>query len=209
MSLKSMLTVGSSAKTMPLTTAGFLIEDGKWWNFLRIIHVDPEVSESIGATYQKHIIPGRNLPVFAFSGMEGRSISITLHFIATYSPVIEVQRKIDWLKTLYYPRDLADRTVPPSKVLLSIGAHILVKGVMTKFNATHKPPFGGLNTEGGMILMLPHYATVDITVEETENFFTGKLPDRDTAETQAALGMDLLGAPSWMISLVRSPLNFL
>lgn len=188
----------------PLTTAGFLFESERpYLNFLRLIHVDPETTESISATYQKHQIPGRNLPVFAFSGMEGRSISVTLHFFAQWCPLLEVQRKVSWLKTLYYPRDQANTTVPPPKVILALGAYILVKGVMTSFSATHKPPFGGLNTVAGMVSMLPHYATVDFTIDETENFFTGNLPDYETAEAEASLGLSALGVPSYVLA----PLN--
>lgn len=206
-SLKSLFEPALPFLDQPLNTAGLMYESGNPFNFLRIIHVDQEQSESLTAEYANVNIPGRNIPVIAFSGIQNRSISLTLHFMATCFPLLQVQRRIAWLKSLEYPRDLVDRTIPPPKLVLALGAYLLVKGVLREVSATHKPPYGGINTPAGMLAMLPHYAVVDIRIDETENFFTGGLPDYESAKTEADLGVNLLGLPSFLTAAMSLTMN--
>ena len=194
--LSSMFQLKLPFLDMPLTTAGLLYEKDRPWQFMRIIHIDHDQTETLNAEYTKTSIPGRNIPVVAFAGLSNRSISLTLHFHATVFPLLEVQRKISWLKSMEYPRDQVDRTIPPAKMVLALGAYLMIRGVITSVSATHKPPYSGLNIkDAGMIAMLPQYAVVDVTMEETENFFTGDLPDHQTAETERDFGANLLGLP--------------
>lgn len=156
-----------------LTTAGMLFDYEDVTNFMRLTFVNPEVTETVTASYEEIKTLGRTIPQFGYVNTSGRKLELEIHFVAENAPALQVHRKVQWLKTFLYPQDTAAAARPPKKIVACLGMYMWVKGVVTQVTVDHKAPFGGFATEAGFLSMLPLYATARVSISETENFWTG------------------------------------
>ena len=202
LSLGSMLAMKVPSGWTDLSTAGVLFEQGNPIQLLRLYFMDTEITESMTANYEQNTMVGRTSPLYAFQNVSGKTVSLNLHFVADVCPALQVHQKIKWLQTFLYPQDNGVHTIPPKKVILSLGFYLGMRGVITEVTAVHKPPFAGLgfgsenSTFNGFFTMFPVYATVAITIAETEAFWTGGQPDYEQARRDANLrfqGIPIIG----------------
>jgi hypothetical protein len=137
----------------------------------------------------------------------GRKIVLDMTLVADVSPLLQVDRKIKWLHTFQYARDDTQATRPAKKIIVCMGMYMWLKGVITDVSETPRRPFGGLMTEVASLSMLPQIADVSVTIEETENFWTGGQMTYEQAmkEFEYGLGSGVLGQSS----IAGKVLNFL
>lgn len=182
-----------SGWSIDISTSGVLFEQGKAWQLLRLYYMDTSVTETLTANYETNTMVGRTSPLYAFSHLNGKTVTLNLHFVADICPPLQVYQKIKWLQTFLYPRDNGLVTIPPKKVILSLGFYLGMRGVITEVSATHQAPFAGLGIGDesqifhGFLTMFPIYATVSLTIAETEAFWTGGQPDYNQARLDANL----------------------
>lgn len=193
LSLGSMFALSPPSGWTDLSTAGVIFEQGKAWQLMRLYYMDTDVTEQMSANYESNTMVGRTSPLLAFGNLNGKTVTLNLHFIADMCPPLQVHQKIKWLQTFLYPRDNGLVTIPPKKVILSLGFYLGMRGVITDVTATHKAPFAGIGFGGeetlfhGFMTMFPIYATVSLTIAETEAFWTGGQPDYNQARLDANL----------------------
>lgn len=172
--LSSMLSLNGIPQSLQsLTTAGMLFNYDNILDFMRLIFVKPDISESITASYEEIKTLGRTIPQFGYVNTSGRKIDLEIHFIADVMPVVQVQRKINWLKTFLYPRDVGGVAKPPNKIIMCMGMYVMVKGVVTKVSVEHRGPFAGLTTAVGFLPIVSQYAVAKVSISETEHFWSG------------------------------------
>lgn len=204
--LASLVSAGNISQSLrEFTTAGMLFDYDDVLNFMRLVFVKPDVSETIQVNYEEIKTLGRTIPQFGYINTSGRTIDLEIHFVADVLPALQVHRKINWLKTFAYPRDTAQAIKPPKKMVVCMGMYLMIKGVVKRITIDHKGPFGGLATEAGFLSVLPQYAVAKVQISETENFWTG---GQQTYE-QAVLEMNYGLAGSGLPSYVGSALNLL
>lgn len=208
--LASMQSVGQIPHSLkpPIILPGVLIDAEDTTNIFRLQFVDPEVKTSITSSYEEIQTLGRNIPVFGYMSTSGRKITLNMTLVASVSPVLEVDRKIKWLKTFSYQRDEKALIRPPKKIIVCMGMYLWLKGVVTDVSDTPLRPFGGLMTEVGGISMLPQLADVSVSISETECFWTGGQMTYEQAVKDYEYGTGATGALG-QSSLLGKALNFL
>jgi hypothetical protein len=180
------------------TTAGVLFNAENLLDFMRLIYVEPEMEENIQANYEQLQTLGRNIPLFGYRNTSGRTIRLTLYFMADTIPMLQVHRKVKWLQTFLYSRDSAKEIRAPKKVILCMGLYLWIKGVITEVNTQHKLPMSGLSTSAGFLAMFPMHAVVNLTIAETEAFWTGGQMTYEEAENETNLfGRWGIPVPAW------------
>jgi hypothetical protein len=175
-------------------------------NFQRLMFVDMPVNESYTPNYEPVETVGRVVPLRGYKSTDISPYTISVHFFADVSPMLQVDRKVKWFKTFCLSRDTDVATVAPKKVILAIGAFVLVKGVITSLNVSYREPIGGITTKVGALAMFPHYATVEFSVTPTENLFTGGQFTYEQAMDEMNYGM---GASNGQPTVLGKALNLL
>jgi hypothetical protein len=155
---------------------GVLFDSENMLNMMKISYKDAEITESLQANYESFTAINRTTPLVGFSHVSNRIISFRTYFIGDIIPMIQVQRKIKWLQSFLYPRDNGLVIKPPKEVILMLGFYIMIRGVIKSINVVHN--YGGAAPNGigtalGFISTYPVIAAVDITIEETRQFWTG------------------------------------
>jgi hypothetical protein len=172
--ISSMLSLGNIPQSLQsFTTAGMLFNYDNILDFMRLIFVKPDISETITASYEEIKTLGRTIPQFGYVNTSGRKIDLEIHFMADVMPVVQVQRKLNWLKTFLYPRDEGGVARPPNKIIMCMGMYVMIKGVVTKVTVEHRGPFAGLTTGIGFLPIVSQYAVAKVSISETEHFWTG------------------------------------
>lgn len=155
---------------------GVLFDAENMLNMMKISYKDTEITERLSANYESFTAINRTTPLVGFSHVSNRVITFRTFFIGDLIPMIQVQRKIKWLQSFLYPRDNGLIIKPPKEVILMIGFYIMIRGVIKDISVTHN--YGGASPNGvgtslGFISTYPVIASVDITIEETRQFWTG------------------------------------
>lgn len=192
--LGSMISVGDLPFVdKSLTTLGVIFDYENMLNFQRLVFVEPNIPETITANYEEVQTMGRTIPLFGYRNTSGREIKLTIHLVADVMPLLQITQKINWYKTFLYPRDTGGNQRPPKKVILAVGVYTLLKGVVKTVSVSYdKAPLAGLNFPGfgnhaNFIPLVPMYAQVELTIAETEAFWTGGQMDYEQAELDAQL----------------------
>lgn len=197
--LGSMVSLGGLPQSLKeFTTAGLIFDYEDILNVMRLTFVNPEITETITASYEEIKTLGRTIPQFGYVNTSGRKLDLEIHFMAENAPALQVHRKVQWLKTFMYPQDSAAGTRPPKKMVVCLGMYMWLKGVVTKVSIDHKAPFGGFATKVGFLSMLPHYAVAKISLSETENFWTGGQMTYDQAMLEHNFMLVGSGLPSYV-----------
>lgn len=177
-----------------LTTMGVIFDYDNMLNFQRLVFLDPDVPETITANYAEQETLDRTIPLLGYRNTTGREIKLSIHLIADVMPLLQITAKLNWYKTFLYPRDTSVNQRPPKKVVVAIGLYTLLKGVVTTVSWSYpKAPLAGLNypaiagNQPNFIPVVPQYAVVDLTIKETEAFWTGGQMDYEQAELDAQL----------------------
>jgi hypothetical protein len=190
------------------------MENGEILNFG---YIPEEISDTKAANYAQIDVPGRSEPIFGYINSGPREFSLHLKFIAgigqtkfaastedetpanvaliTDSPV-SVLVKTRWLQSLMYPDySKADYTLPPHKVLLSVGLLIKSVCIVPSVNVTYKSPYDQN--------LLPFIAEVDISLQEVNTIPFGFSDIRSFNNVnQQPITTPLLAMPGAMITPV-------
>lgn len=143
-------------------------------------YIPEEISDTKAANYAQIDVPGRSEPVFGYINSGPREIGLHLKFIAGIGQTkfaapssegsipdsgflddntLAVIYKTRWLQSLTYPDySSSDYTLPPHKVLLSIGLLIKSECIVNSVNVIYKGPYDGN--------LLPFIAEVDLSLYE-------------------------------------------
>jgi len=159
------------------TISGLLFDAEDMSNFLMIRYRDTEINEAVQATYENEVTMNRATPIYSYSHTAPRVINVSMYFIGDWWPMVQVKRKVDWLKTFMYSRDNGLHIKPPKQVMLMLGMYLMVRGQIVNVSVTHNyggtPPWGISVGTAGTISMYSTIAKVDISIQETAHFWTG------------------------------------
>lgn len=149
-------------------------------------YIPEEISDTKAANYAQIDVPGRSEPVFGYISSGPREFGLHLKFIAgigqtkfaaqNEEPVpnnnplddntLAVIVKTHWLQSLAYPDySSSDYTLPPHKVLLSIGLLIKSECIVNSVNVMYKGPYDSN--------LLPFIAEVDLSLYEVNQIPQG------------------------------------
>lgn len=189
--------------------SGLLFDAENLTNFLIIRYRDTEVSETIQATYENEVTMNRATPIYSYSHTSPRTINVSMYFIGDWWPMVQVKRKVDWLKTFMYARDNGLTIKPPKEVMLMLGMYLTVRGQIVNVSVNHNyggaPPWGIPIGDLGTISMYSTIAKVDVTIQETCHFWTGGQITFDETVKDMNFRMSSTEPPG----LVNSALNLL
>ena len=137
-----------------------------------------DISETTAAMYQPITILGRSEPLRVYGSTGVRTWNLDLMFCAHSSEYNDVVRKINWCRSLCYPRYRQGICIGPPTVRLCLGFLINVRTICTSITPSWRTPWSiGLDGRLGY----PMQAGVALTLEKIsdtpptfEDVFSGK-----------------------------------